>query len=288
MKIPLLPQALEIGLQLNQGDRDDSVLHATDLAHTLPGEGCPRQLWLKLRGADKRELTAGQLLMFFHGNRIHEDVAKLLKAGLPAEWEITNTEHSMELDGIVGTCDAMMINRTTGDGLVVDFKTLRGKAFGFLNAEGKPKPAHALQVQTYIYLLAKSLVFCADGGMVLYVDREGQNASVQFFVKHDDNAVKEAIEAAKAIRDGGEPPILDARLDISKNKGPDSVRLKMPWQCDYCGYRDISCPAALPYDYRNLGIVAKVDGDTLICADNVPAEVAGIVEGLLELQVMPF
>ena len=104
MRFPNLPQALEMGLIVAEDNsRDNSVLHVTDLSVTMEGEGCPRQLWLKLRGADKRKLTAGQMLMFWHGHRIHEDLTALLERGLPGEWEITGYEVPLDLLGIVGT-----------------------------------------------------------------------------------------------------------------------------------------------------------------------------------------
>ena len=35
----------------------------------------------------------------------------------------------------------------------------------------------------------------------------------------------------------------------------------MPWVCSYCQHRDASCDAALPKEYRDLGIVGYMDGD---------------------------
>ena len=261
MRIPPLTQAVEIGLQLAEDNsRDNSVLHVTDLAVTI-GEGCPRQLWLKLKGADKKQLSAGMLLMFWHGKRIHVDLVDLLRAGLPTEWEIVGVEVPMEFDEIHGTADVVLENVSTYEIVVADFKTMRGRGFYFLKDEAKP--AHKLQVQAYIHGLHKTQKFMPDGGMVLYVDREGQNAMQQFPVERDDNAVKEAIIEAKLIRDMPKAP--DILNPVAKQGKPTKtkgtpVTVAMPWMCDYCDYCDISCTGALPYSFRNMGVVGHLDG----------------------------
>ena len=286
MRIPPLTQAVEIGLQLAEDNsRDNSVLHVTDLAVTI-GEGCPRQLWLKLKGADKKQLSAGMLLMFWHGKRIHEDLTELIKNGLPAEWEMSGVEVPMWHDEIAGTADCLLVNQNTGDGLVVDYKTMRGRGFYFLNDE--PKPAHKLQVQTYIYILEKMLKFSADGGLVLYVDREGQNAFQQFPVKRDDNAVKEAIIEAKLIRDMPKAPdILNPvakQGKATKTKGIP-ITVAMPWMCEYCDYINVSCPGALPYSFRNMGVVGHLDGGEFKPTQELTE---AITNAIIDQTVIPF
>ena len=259
MKVPPLTQAVEIGLQLAEDNsRDNSVLHVTDLAVTI-GEGCPRQLWLKLKGADKKQLSAGMLLMFWHGKRIHVDLVDLLRAGLPAEWEIVGVEVPMEFDEIHGTADVVLKNTLTHEPIVADFKTMRGRGFYFLKDE--PKPAHKLQVQAYGYGLDVTRQYDTDGGWVLYVDREGQNAMQQFPVARDDNAVNEAIVAAKLIRDMPKAP--DILNPVVKQGKPTKTKgipitVAMPWMCDYCDYINVSCPGALPYSFRDMGVVGHI------------------------------
>ena len=274
MKIPLLTQAVEIGLQLAEDNsRDNSVLHVTDLSVTLPNEGCPRQLWLKLKGADKKQLSAGMMLMFWHGKRIHVDLVDLLRAGLPAEWEIVGVEVPMEFDEIHGTADVVLKNTLTHEIIVADFKTMRGRGFYFLNDE--PKPAHKLQVQGYIYGLYQTQQFMPDGGLVLYVDREGQNSFQQFPVARDDNAVKEAIIEAKLIRDMPKAPdILNPvakQTKATKTKGIP-ITVAMPWMCDYCLSPETR---VLTGDlvWRELRYIRK--GDTLIGFDKNPLTAIG-------------
>ena len=286
MKIPPLTQAVEIGLQLaDDNSRDNSVLHVTDLAVSI-GEGCPRQLWLKLKGADKKKLTAGQLLMFWHGKRIHVDLVDLLRAGLPAEWEIVGVEAPMVFDEIHGTADVVLKNTLTHEIIVADFKTMRGRGFYFLNDE--PKPAHKLQVQSYGYGLDVTRQYDADGGMVLYVDREGQNAFQQFPVARDDNAVKEAIIEAKMIRDMPKAPdILNPVVKqgkATKTKGIP-VNVVMPWMCDYCDYINVSCPGALPYSFRDMGVVGHITKNEFKPTQELTES---ITNAIIDQMIIPF
>ncbi len=261
--VPDLVQALDMGLRNVENDWDELRLHVTDLAVGLPiGDGgmCHRGLWLRLQGAEKLPLSIGKLMMFDHGHRIQERVEGLLRVGIGSgDWELVDEPISHKgvfLPGnITGEYDAKLVNHEEQLTLILDYKTARGRAFGWLD---KPRESHVLQVQGYIRALD------ADGGLLLYVDREGQNKPIQHFVPRDDDKVIAAAKVAMDIRQSKDaPPVLSPRVRIGKNKGPDSVRLEQPWQCDYCDFRDVSCPGALPYDERDLGIVgyiSKPDG----------------------------
>ena len=251
LHVPSLPQALDRGLRKKKDTWGDDRVHVSDLAVAI-GEKCPRQLWLRIRGAKKKELSTGQLLMFDHGHRIHERLVEVMDTALPLGWHIFHVEKGVRIGDVTGRLD-IMLKHALGSRVVVDFKTLRGRAFGYLE---EVRPAHKLQVQSY------SMAVNADGGLVFYVDREGQNKPKQFFVERDDAKVKWAIAETLEVAHGEQPGILLPQLVISKNKGPDSVKLKMPWQCEYCEYIDISCPGALPYEDRNNGIIGYLDGET--------------------------
>jgi hypothetical protein len=238
-------------------------LHVTDLSATLPGEGCPRQLWLKIHGAKKKDLTPGQMLMFWHGKRIHEDLIPLLNDGLPEEWIIDLVEIPLKYKGLHGTADVLLSNKRNNTNIVGDFKSMRGNGFRHLD-DNNAKPAHQLQVQTYMYLFAISALCDPVMGLVFYVDREGQNAFQQRAVPRDDVKVKQAIEEAQDIISQPEPPpILQPQLKININKGPDSIELPHQWQCDYCDYCDVSCESAIPKQYRTNGIIAYRENNYL-------------------------
>ena len=248
--VPSLPLALDAGLREKEqaDDRDNSVLHISDLSVAI-GEGCPRSLWLRLRGAEKKELTTGKLLMFDHGKRIHERLIELMQ--LNNGWKIQAVEKPVVLGPVVGRYDTRLWHSVEGWEIIVDFKSVRGRKFGYLD---NPMPSHVLQVQAYITAAD------ADGGLIFYVDREGQNSAKQFYVERDDNIVMFAVDECMKIAEAKEEPeILQPKLQINENKGPDSVKLSMPWNCDYCDYCDLSCPGALPKKMRNLGIVGYCD-----------------------------
>ena len=277
ISIPDLPKALDTGLRNKLDDRNNSVLHVSDLSVALSDGNCPRALWLRLRGAAKRPLTAGMLLLFDHGHRIHERLIEVLEIGLVDGWHIQNVEQKIELPGpVYGRYDALL-KGAKGERIIVDFKTIRGRAFGYLT---EAKPSNVLQVQGYIKGAD------VDSGLVFYVDREGQNQARQFSVERDDDAVRSATSFAMEIRDREcAPDILQPKLDIGKNKGPDSVKLRMPWQCSYCQYIDVSCPGALAKNLRELGIIGYIDGD--FAPKKEFGKLAELVESLRD-DVIPF
>lgn len=231
---PGLKAALERALGATPDSWGDDKLHVSDLAVSIPGDDgkCPRQLWLRLHGAEKAKKHPGQHLMFAAGHRLHAAVVEWLREGLEDGWEITGVEcdlTSVLPEGLSGTCD-IVLTGPNGERVVVDTKSLRGRAFSFLDS---PKPANVLQVQAYCFALD------ADYGMLLYVDREGQNFAREFRVERDDAAVKEAVDVAKRIEGLLEPPPVLQPKELKKGK-------KNPWQCDYCDYCGVSCPGAVP------------------------------------------
>ena len=257
MLIPDLPKALEEGMKKEKpsNEWDEKKLHVSDLAVSLENpedRKCPRQLWLRIHGAKKQELSAGKMLMFDNGQRLHDRVVELLRKGLPEGWNVEGAEESVSQqlpEGLTGRYDCLL-SGPKNTLLVVDFKTLRGRAFSYLD---KPKPSHELQVRTYAYALN------ASAGMILYIDREGQNYAKQFIIPRNDEQVKKAIEIAKSIVEGNIPPKLKPSLDIRENKGPNSVKLKEPWQCSYCEYRDVSCNGAVPREFRTSKIIGYLN-----------------------------
>lgn len=250
---PNLATALLRGFERTPDDWGEQDLHVSDLAVALPGEGCPRQLKLRLQGAERKPPTLGEQLMFDHGKGIHERVDAYIQRGLPRDWHIIHVEQSITgllPHGIRGTIDNMIEHRPTKYRRVFDKKTVRGRAMSYVQQAAKP--GNVIQVQGY----EKALDLDGD---LLYIDREGQNGVAYHPVERDDAKVDWAIQRLVQIRTQKElPPILDPVLERSENKGPDSLKLKQPWNCDYCKYQDVSCPGALKPEHRDLGIVAKV------------------------------
>lgn len=71
----------------------------------------------------------------------------------------------------------------------------------------------------------------ADAGLLLYVDREGQNATRQFPVERDDATVQRAARVITKITSRREPPV---PLVGGRRGGK-------PWQCGYCQFFGASC-----------------------------------------------
>jgi hypothetical protein len=247
-----LVAALHDGITPVDDHWDGSRLHISDLGKMLPGEGCRRQVKLRLQGAAQRDPSLGQMLLFDHGHRIHERLTEVLRRGLPSGWTIIGVEErtSIEHRGhlITGSCDLQLANERD-EYLIVDYKTKRGRAFSYLT---EARPANVLQVQGY--LCAED----ADHGILLYVDREGQNEAVQFHVERDDAAVYRAADTLVELVESEElPPVLEPAIKLQERKGPDAVYMDLPWQCSYCPYMGVSCPGA---EVPCSGLVGHWDG----------------------------
>lgn len=227
-------------------------IYASDLGVALGPEhaGCPRALWEKLHDAPQKTPSPGELLRFRIGDLIHDYIANLLREELPKHgWKVIGVERDVRLDGIRGRYDIKIQNQETREVRIIDCKTKRGSAFGFLK---EPKKADQLQVQYYAQDQA-------DGGDLLYIDREGQNFVRHFEVDKDDARPKEAARRLQVVRDGAPPRPLRAKLKRVTNKGPDSLYLEAPWQASWCSLK--KCPCAEAIGELPEGIVAKLTND---------------------------
>lgn len=231
-------------------------LHVSDLRVALDDmdeKACARALWLRLRGAKEKPFTFGEMLRWDHGNRIHQRVVELLRKGLePLGWRLQAIEERVKLQyGITGTLDLELYSPTNSF-WVVDFKTL--SKLGFFYLEG-PRPGDVLQVQSYVK--ARN----AAGGVLLYIDREGDNGARAYPVPRNDEAVEAAAAYAYKIawRTDEAPPILPPKLKRNVNKGGDSLSIENRWQCQWCSLYEVSCPGALPKELSGLGIIGYDD-----------------------------
>lgn len=248
---PNLVKALERAIHRPEDDWGRDRLHVSDLAVAIEGADgkCPRQLWLRLHGAEARPTLPGQQLMYEAGHRLHRAVAEWLRKSLPDGWQVAFVESDLSAmlpEGLSGRCD-ILLSGPDLERVVVDCKTVRGAAFRFMTDE--PKPAHVLQLQAYMMALD------AAYGIVLYIDREGQNFCKQFYVERDDARVLASLDSAVAFSTVTEPPPV---LDPVTKKG----KLDEPWQCSWCDYCGISCPGAMAaYEERTLNaqLVASIE-----------------------------
>ena len=230
--------------------------HISDLGKAIEGEGCLRQLYLRLTGAEQKEHGIGKLLMFSHGNKIHETINQLLRN---TNFGIISTERAckFEVDGNVfyGRYD-VKIKEDNNKLAIVDYKTIRGNAFNYLN---EAKSSHIAQIRGY--LMATNI----DKGYIVYIDREGQNGFRLFPVFRNDEEIKQlarkCIVAKEKIMDILEPKYLKKELKTKTN-----FYIKNPWQCSYCDYYGITCEGAISEEtnINNNEIIAEIKSDELI------------------------
>lgn len=257
-RVPDLEKAYRLGLKrINIADVrvpigghwNERVLHVSDMGYAIKDGKCPRQLQLRLAGAEKYEGSDGEHLRFAHGNIIHAVATEILKKGLPDYWTIYGAEVSVSEftpPGLYGTADLVLLGKG-GETVVVDYKTVRGNKFKYLN---KVDNTYKIQVQTYGKYLS------ATGLLILYIDREGDNFVKQFRVRKADKTVEKVYQRLVEIANSDLLPILEPKVNIRKNKGDDAVYISQPWTCDYCHFQDHSCKGALPFKYRDIKHIA--------------------------------
>ena len=242
-------KSIEHGLDQLDSDRgawDELKLHISDLGiWSGLEEGdrkCPRSLWYRLNGLPKEPFTAGEKLMFLQGHRLEELVVEILDKSMLLDTQVPVRIDDLAWEGgvVIGAADIVMTKRS-GGAVVIDVKTRRGNSFKYSKSV---KPAEKMQVLGYAYALRG----CVEGkisGMILEVDREGQNFCRvwEFGIRTGEylsviDAVKELLEikTMKKPPDGFEPTLIRG-----KNKGPDSLKLNIPWQCRWCKYAKTTC-----------------------------------------------
>lgn len=213
---------------------------------------CPRQFWLRYNGKAADETTPGQQLMFSQGHALEERVIEYIENGIRYNDEIRLIATQMDVSpGLPGTFTGRLdLLLNTGNSFwVVDIKTRRGNAFRYSN---DIRPADKYQIGGYIHGL-RMMGINAEGGIVLEVDREGQNFARNFNFDYTQE-LKYQIENTfqyvdEVSRSPAPPSVMPPKIKINENKGDDSVVADNPWQCRYCDFRPISCPGAIPPEY---------------------------------------
>jgi len=248
-QVPDLVAVLDAALRARPDEWDEAALHASDLAVALEDDGdrkCGRQLWLRTHGAEKREPTTGEHLMWHHGRRIEREVVKMFAEHLPDEWSIGAVNRQVGDDDVTAELD-IELHGPNGVVVIVDVKTVRGNWFRYAKIA---RPAAIMQVRKYMKERG------ADYGILLYIDREGQNPPEQFTVERDDAAVLRAEQVAREIIALPQAPaVMPPKVKVRANKGPDAVYAELPWQCRYCPYLDVACDGALAPADRYDGVV---------------------------------
>ena len=260
-----LKGALAEGLRQKEAKHKwpEGKMHASDTGIYLTGSDgrCERQFWLRYNGYERQPDAPGKLLRYEQGNNLEEKVINFIRIGLPGHVRLVaeqmDISHGLPFN-FTGRLDMLFANNR-GEYAVVDIKTWRGNAF---NYNDKAKPANKLQVATYIYALNNIFNKKVTKGAVFPVDREGDNFAEEFWFQYTPewkSKVKKSLQYVKSVAVSTKPPKRNSpKITINNNKGDDSIKVELPWQCDWCDYRDVSCKGAIPSDYEEK--IGKVCG----------------------------
>lgn len=252
-------------------------LHASDLGVMIPGEGCPRAVWLRLRGAQARLATPGELLMFRKANSIHEMMSKLLSERLPLDFPSWVVEAIEEADAEhygEARLDVLLRHVVSGERWILDFKSKRGRAFE-MNKVFTQRAEW--QVRDY------SKRWNTQGAILLATDREGSHFCRQMIVERDDHGVAALWQRLHAMAASPQVPPLElpkVTLRETKTKGT-AVVADLPWTCSYCMFRGVSCPGAMADDRRNKVAGHIKEGGAFSPAKDVPPELVASVQAAL-------
>lgn len=246
---PNIPAVIERWLReedSKSGWRRDR-LHASDLGVMIPGEGCPRAVWLRLRGAQARLATPGELLMFRKANSIHEMMSKLLSKRLPIDfpgWVVEAIEEADAEHYGEARLDVLLRHIASGERWILDFKSKRGRAF-------EMNKVFTQRAEWQVRDYAKR--WNTQGAILLATDREGSHFCRQMIVKRDDHGMGALWQQLHAMAKAPEPPPIELpkiTTRDTKTKGL-AVIADLPWTCSYCTFLGVSCPGALPDERRS-------------------------------------
>ena len=246
-----------------RNDWVDEDIHVSDLGASsfIPESDrkCPRQIWLRLRGAEKAEHGPGKRLMFEQGHHLEEKVIEWMNRGLKkqgSKYYIVGTQINVSggIRALTGTLDILV---SDGDNYcVIDVKSRRGASFRYNN---DIRLGNKFQIAGYVKALNNIFRIPVRYGKVIEVDREGQNFAQEFDFIYDDildQKIEATIDELIDIREGHKAPVMTPDIKINQNKGANSVKASLPWQCRYCDYYSHSCDGAIPKEYEdNLGKV---------------------------------
>jgi hypothetical protein len=259
---------------------DEQAIHVSDYKVILESDDrkCHRQLWHRINGDERADDSLWKEIMFDQGEAMHVRFSYYIHFGLPDNWEVFGIEVDcsdyLPNDDDVGSSDLVLWKPDEQQFLVVEIKTQRGRGIQRIQGEGEPKKSHKLQCQGYLYALSRRFKDHYDdptvNGCVLYLDREGQNKPLMYAVDPANDRIEEASDLANNIKERTKTPeIMHLGAKISRNKGPDSVYLDVPWQCRYCEYRGVSCDGAIDesLEYNNKLGELNEDNDVIITAD---------------------
>ena len=191
-------------------DREQRHFYVTDAGK------CPRAVFFKFKKAPAEAMEPRILMMFDHGDHIHQLIMKPL-FGVRSIHVVAAEINIPPQELIAGRADAII---SDGKELyVLDIKSINGQIFKSLNV---PKEEHINQIQLYLHF------FKQKKGILLYVNKDTQDLK-EFFIDYDSK-----------IAEGLLKELSDLKAKIDRNIIPSRIPgWPEDWRCQYCQFKEI-------------------------------------------------
>ena len=177
---------------------------------------CPRAVFFKFKKAPAEEMDPRILMMFDHGDHIHQLVMKPL-LGIKGVQVVAAEVNIPPQELITGRADAIL---SDGKELyVLDIKSINGQIFKSL---AEPKEEHINQVQLYLHF------FKQKKGILLYVNKDTQELK-EFIVDYDPKIPQALLGELNELKTKIDTNVIPSRIP----GWPED------WQCQYCQFKEI-------------------------------------------------
>jgi CRISPR/Cas system-associated exonuclease Cas4 (RecB family) len=193
-----------------QKDKEQHHFYITDAGK------CPRQIFFKFKKAPAEEIDPRILMMFDHGDHIHQLIMKPLLS--TRDIHVVASEINIPPQELVtGRVDAII---SDGKELyILDIKSINGTIF---NSLAQPKEEHINQIQLYLHF------FKRQKGILLYVNKDTQDLK-EFLVDYDADRAQLLLKNFAELKTKIDTNVIPKRLvDYPQN-----------WQCQYCQFKEI-------------------------------------------------
>ena len=135
-----------------------------------------------------------------------------------------------EVDGVEQEVSELVYKGPASDVMIVEFKSIKSKAYHDYLPKTKPKKEHEMQLQLYFYLTG------IRTGMVFYESKDNQEEKY-YHVEYNQKIVDEIISDIRLVIDH-----VDGFTFPEREYDPTS------FECRYCDYRDICHPIINSYN----------------------------------------
>ena len=191
-------------------DREQRHFYITDAGK------CPRAVFFKFKKAPAEEMDPRVLMMFDHGDHIHQLIVKPL-FGIRGIQVVAAEVNIPPQELIAGRADAILSDGK--DLYVLDIKSMNGMIFRNLT---EPKDEHINQIQLYLHF------FKQKKGVLLYVNKDTQELK-EFLINYKPEITQSLLNGLKGLK-----------TKIDKNIVPDRIPTWPDnWQCQYCQFKEI-------------------------------------------------